>query len=65
MFLPDASAPAPPAVEAPQLKVVVDDPEEPWEATSAEQILSAELRRVAELSSNDGRQRSSGRLRRN
>jgi chromosome segregation ATPase len=65
VFLPDAAAPASRAEEAPQLKVVVDDPEDPWEATSAEQILSAELRRVAELSSNDSRPRSSGRLRRN
>jgi hypothetical protein len=63
VFLPDASAPAAPSEESP-LKVVVDDAQEPWEATSAEQILSAELRRVAELSSNEYRSRSGGRLRR-
>ncbi|MGE5226344.1 MAG: hypothetical protein ACM3OO_05665 [Planctomycetaceae bacterium] len=56
VFIPDAEATQraeqPPAQQlAPELRIVVEESatEEPWEAASAEQILSRELRRLAEL----------------
>ncbi|MGZ4389865.1 MAG: hypothetical protein ACXVZL_10835 [Gaiellaceae bacterium] len=55
VFIPDAEAKQkaeqPPTEElAPELRIVVEEPdEERWEAASAEQILSRELRRLAEL----------------
>ncbi len=52
--LVDAEAPASDAPDrdqrAPALQIVVDEPQdEPWEPAAAEQILSRELRRLAEL----------------
>ena len=62
-----APVPAPEDAAAPPLQIVVDEVPQPareaepeeaaWEASSAEQILSQELRRLAELSSGDQRQR--------
>jgi chromosome segregation ATPase len=56
VFIPDAEAKQraeqPPTEElAPELRIVVEEPpaDEPWEAASAERILSSELRRLAEL----------------
>jgi hypothetical protein len=56
VFIPDAEAKQrseqPPSEELPpELKIVVEESaaEEPWEAASAERILSSELRRLAEL----------------
>ncbi len=55
VFLPDAGAKQgaeqqPSEELAPELRIVVEEPaEERWEAASAEQILSRELRRLAEL----------------
>ncbi len=52
VFLPDAAGPE--GAKSPdEVQILVDPEEEQWESSTAEQILSSELRRLAELPSDD------------